>query len=102
MAGAVGLELFEDVGLLRSLAVLEEYRGQGIGAQLAETAENYARARRVQALYLLTTTAPDFFARRGYEQTDRAAAPTALQKTAEFQSLCPDSAMCMVKKLEDS
>ena len=102
MAGAVGLELFEDVGLLRSLAVLEEYRGQGIGAQLAETAETYARARGVQALYLLTTTAPDFFARRGYERTDRAAAPTALQETAEFQSLCPDSAVCMMKKFKDS
>ncbi len=101
LAGTVGLELFEDVGLLRSLAVLEEYRGQGIGAQLAETAETYARARGVQALYLLTTTVPDFFARRGYQRTDRDAAPAPLQDTAEFQSLCPDSAVCMVKKLED-
>jgi len=102
LAGVVGLEVFEGVGLLRSLAVQEAYRGQGVGSQLTRVAEGYARSQGVKALYLLTTTAPDFFARHGYQRTDRAAAPTPLQGTAEFQSLCPDSAVCMVKELEDS
>jgi len=102
LAGVVGLEVFESVGLLRSLAVQEAYRGQGIGSQLTEMAEDYARVQGIKALYLLTTTAPDFFGRRGYQQTERDAAPTPLQGTVEFKSLCPDSAVCMVKKLGDS
>lgn len=97
LTGVVGLEVIGDIGLLRSLAIAEGDRGQGIGGQLTGKAEDYARARGVQALYLLTTTASDFFARRGYQPTERAAAPAPLQETAEFQSLCPSTAVCMVK-----
>jgi amino-acid N-acetyltransferase len=93
----VGLEVLGEVGLLRSLAVPQEDRGRGVGTQLTHKAEDYARTLGVQALYLLTTTAPDFFARRGYQRIDRAAAPAPLQATTEFQSLCPSTAVCMVK-----
>ena len=97
LAGVVGLEVLGDVALLRSLAVPEAYRGRGIGAQLTDKAEDYARAQGVQTLYLLTTTVPDFFAKRGYQRIDRDAAPAPLQDTAEFKSLCPEGAVCMVK-----
>jgi amino-acid N-acetyltransferase len=99
LVGVVGLGLLGDVGLLRSLAVLESYRGRGMGAQLADKAEDYARAQGVQTLYLLTTTVPDFFARRGYRRTHRDTAPAPLQNTAEFKSLCPESAVCMMKDI---
>jgi amino-acid N-acetyltransferase len=99
LAGVIGVEVFEDVGLLRSLAVPEAYRARGIGAQLTEKAEDYARTQGVQMLYLLTITAPDFFARRGYQRTDRDAAPASLQDTPEFQSLCPEGAVRMVKDI---
>lgn len=101
LAGVVGLEMYGDVGLLRSLAVAETNRGIGIAAQLTDKAEADARAQGVRALYLLTTTAADYFARRGYKRADRDAAPAALKNTAEFRSLCPDSAVCMVKELEE-
>ena len=48
---------------------------------------------------LLTTTAEDFFVRRGYGVVGRDAAPAVVQKTTEFRSLCPDSAVCMMKHL---
>jgi len=99
MAGVVGLELLGDVALLRSLAVPAEYRGRGIGSQLTRKAEAYARSHGVEVLYLLTTTAEGFFARRGYSVVGRDTAPPALQETTEFRSLCPDSAVCMVKHL---
>ena len=101
LVGVVGLEMLGDIGLLRSLAVPDAYRGQGIGARLTEKAEDYARAQGIRALYLLTSTAPDYFAKHGYRRTDRDAAPGALQEIAEFKSLCPDSAVCMVKELGD-
>jgi amino-acid N-acetyltransferase len=99
LAGVVGLEMLEDVGLLRSLAVPAAYRGHGIGAQLTDKAEDYARSQGVQTLYLLTSTAPDFFAGRGYRRTDRDTAPGPLQNTAEFKILCPEDAVCMMKDI---
>lgn len=99
MAGVVGLELLGDVALLRSLAVPAEYRGRWIGSQLTRRAEAYARSQGVQVLYLLTLTAEGFFARRGYRVVGRDTAPAAIQETTEFRSLCPDSAVCMVKHL---
>ncbi len=99
MAGVVGLELLGDVALLRSLAVPAAYRGRGIGSQLTRRAEAYARSHGVEVLYLLTLTAEGFFARRGYQIVGRDTAPPALQETTEFRSLCPDSAVCMVKHL---
>jgi amino-acid N-acetyltransferase len=99
LAGVVGVEILGDVGLLRSLAVSEAYRGRGIGAQLTDKAEDYARAQGVQALYLLTTTVPNFFARRGYQPIDRDAAPAPLQDTDEFKNLCPEGAVCMMKDI---
>ncbi|GAB4531396.1 MAG: hypothetical protein Kow0063_10610 [Anaerolineae bacterium] len=100
IAGVVGLEVPGEAGLLRSLAVREEARGRGVGTQLTRRAEQHARAQGVKTLYLLTTTAPDFFARSGYQRVDRATVPEPLQQTAEFQSLCPESAVCMVKNIE--
>jgi len=99
MAGVVGLELLGDVALLRSLAVPAEYRGRWIGSQLTCKAEAYARSQGVEVLYLLTLTAEVFFARRGYRVVGRDTAPAAIQETTEFRSLCPDSAVCMVKHL---
>ena len=99
LAGVVGLEILGEIGLMRSLAVPEPYRGRGIGTRLTEKAENYARSQGITGLYVLTTTALDYFTKHGYVRTDRDAAPGALQDTAEFKSLCPDSAVCMVKEL---
>jgi amino-acid N-acetyltransferase len=99
LVGVVGLELCGDSALLRSLAVSEQYRGRGIGSALTRSAEGHARSRGVKALYLLTTTAEGFFAGQGYEGIDRTAVPATVQETAEFQTLCPASAACMVKRL---
>ena len=99
LAGVVGLEPNGEVGLLRSLAVAETYRRQGLGTQLVKKIEKYARSQQVGILYLLTLTAQNFFNRQGYQTTDRASAPPALQETTEFKSLCPQTAVCMKKHL---
>jgi amino-acid N-acetyltransferase len=51
-------------------------------------------------LYLLTTTAREFFAGRGYRAIDRADAPERIRGTTEFSDLCPASATAMVKETE--
>jgi amino-acid N-acetyltransferase len=99
MMGSVGLEVCGEFGLLRSLALTEALRGQGLGRRLVEQIEAYARSRQITALYLLTTTADRFFAHNGYQETSRDSAPAPLQATAEFRSICPASAVCMWKEL---
>lgn len=97
--GVIGLELRGRFALLRSLAVGKPFRGQGIASQLTKQAEDYARTHEIESLYLLTTTAESFFAKHGYQTIDRDSVPTAVQETAEFQSLCPATAICMFKAL---
>jgi amino-acid N-acetyltransferase len=97
--GLVGLELFGDVALLRSLVVSAARRGSGAGSQLLAHAEQHARALGVKRLYLLTTSAESFFANRGYMRAPRAAAPDAIRTTREFSGLCPASSAFMSKQL---
>ncbi len=95
----VGLELYGDVALLRSLAVTEPRRNSGAGSRLLAHAERYAQGRGVKRLYLLTTTEEAFFAKRGYLRADRDAAPDAIRATREFSGICPASSAFMVKQL---
>lgn len=97
VVAAVSIEIFEKVALLRSLVVDREMRGSGIGVQLTKAAEALAQQLGVESIYLLTTTAGEFFCRRGYRILDRAGAPTAIQSTSQFSELCPSSAVLMVK-----
>ena len=100
IVGSVGLEICGEFGLLRSLALSESLRRQGIGTQLVEHIEEYARSQNIRSIYLLTTTADQFFARIGYQTIARENAPEPVQETTEFQSICPASAICMYKQLQ--
>lgn len=97
--GAVGLEVFATVGLLRSLVVRADARGGGIGGGLVDALEAHARGRGLTQLVLLTQTAEAFFADRGFRVIDRQAAPDAVKAGTEFRSVCPASATCMTKPL---
>ena len=97
--GLVGLELFDDVALLRSLVVAPDRRGAGEGAALLEHAEDHARANGVRTLYLLTTTAESFFAKHGYQRAAREYAPAAIRTTREFAGICPAGSAFMMRQL---
>jgi len=97
--GIVGLEIHGSDALLRSLAVTAAVRGRGCGEALVAEAEALARAEGVRHLYLLTTTAESFFAKRGYARVARASVSCAIRQTTEFASLCPNSASVMCKVL---
>jgi len=97
--GLIGLELFGDVALLRSLVVAPSGRNSGAGTALVRHAEDHARRHGVHSLYLLTTTAETFFAKRGYNHAPRETAPPAIEATKEFSGICPASAAFMAKLL---
>jgi amino-acid N-acetyltransferase len=98
-AACIGLEAYGSEALLRSLAVSRARRGQGVGCALVVAAEDTARAMGVSRLYLLTTTASDFFSHAGYDVINRVDAPDTLQASNQFAELCPASAVCMSKTL---
>lgn len=97
--GLVGLEFRGNDALLRSLAVASERRGSGLGSALVNAAESHARTRGARSVFLLTTTAEDFFKSRGYAPADRATAPDAIRTSREFADLCPASSAFLVKHL---
>ena len=101
LAAVAGLETFQGSreGLLRSVAVSPDLRGCGVGISLVAAVEAKSRMLGLGRLWLLTTTAPDFFRRLGYTDTGRAEAPEAVQHSNEFKSLCPASAVCLNKVL---
>ncbi|MGE5108535.1 MAG: arsenic resistance N-acetyltransferase ArsN2 [Sphingobacteriales bacterium] len=97
--GTAGLEIFEDCALLRSVSIVKEEQGKGFGKFLNESIENYARESGINCLYLLTTTAKDFFDKQGYCEIKRDDVPEAIKETAAFISLCPSSAIVMKKRI---
>jgi len=100
--GVVGIEMYTDSGLLRSLAVHPAYRGTGFGSLLTRKIESFARRKGIKALYLLTMTAADFFTKIGYQVTQRENLPAAIRKTEEFKNLCPVSAKCLFKVFDSA
>lgn len=97
--GAIGLERYGSSALLRSLVVATENRDRRLGTQLVAELEARCRSLALSELFLLTTTAADFFLRQGYKTVGRNLVPAALLASEEFTRLCPDSAICMTKPL---
>lgn len=99
LVGVVGIEVYGSAGLFRTLAVAPAHRNSGLGGSLVSNAEAWAAKQGVKTLYLLTTTAAPFFAKRGYEAVPRSEAPAAIAATAQFSDLCPASSTFMRKVL---
>jgi amino-acid N-acetyltransferase len=99
LIGLIGLELLGTCALLRSLVVAQSVRTGGMGTALLGHAECHARSQGVRDLFLLTTTAEDFFARRGFVRVRREDAPPPIRATREFAGICPASSVLMTKRL---
>jgi arsenate reductase len=99
LVAVAGLEVHGDAGLLRSVAVAASQRAGGLGRLLVEDRLGAANERGLRAVYLLTTTAADYFRRFGFQDARRDEAPADLQRSSEFASVCPASATCLAKSL---
>ena len=97
--GIIGLEPCGDAGLLRSLVVAPDARGEGVGCLLVASLELLARERGMQELWLLTIDADAFFSTLNFRVRARDAAPRAVRASEEFSALCPDDAVLMSKTL---
>jgi len=95
VVGVAALEPHDDAALLRTVAIKPEERGKGTGLALVADRLATAWSSGVDRVFLLTTTAPEFFRRFGFAEVDRASAPGSLRSSPEFAALCPTSARCM-------
>jgi len=102
VVGTGGLEIHGRSGLLRSLTVAPSARGRGLSRVLVDHIEDAARRINLDALYLITADAADYFRRLGWGPASRDNAPHELRQSAEWNTeICPSSADLMVKHLHD-
>lgn len=99
VVGTGGLELFSNCALLRSISVKKDLQNRGLGKYINKELERVSKEKGIDCLYLLTTTAKDFFCHEGYEVVDREEAPELIKNTSEFSSVCPSTAVAMRKYL---
>lgn len=99
VAGLIGLEQFESIGLLRSLVVDPASRRAGLGKTLVRALEQRATSLGIETLWLLTIDKDAYFESLGYRRQARSSAPTPITMTDEFSGLCPDNAILMSKQL---
>jgi amino-acid N-acetyltransferase len=79
--------------------VEESWRGTGVGRTLIERALSITRQRGIKDVFLLTTTAEDYFPRFGFACVSRDSVTEAVKESAEFKEACPASAVVMRKTL---
>lgn len=102
VVGAIGLEMYGQYGLLRSMVVADASRGKGIAARLVGSLEDQAAKKGIDEIFLLTETAPDYFLRHGYRETARETVPEPLKASSEFSHVCPASARIFSKTINHS
>jgi amino-acid N-acetyltransferase len=99
VVGSAALELYRDAALLRSVAVAKDRQQHHIGRDLTIAALDLARISGASTVYLLTTTAEQFFPKFGFQCVGREEVPASVQASVEFTSACPASATVMRKQL---
>ena len=101
IVGSAALELYGSSALLRSVAVADGRRGEGLGGWLIREALGLAREHGARHAYLLTETADGFFPRFGFRPVSRSEVPERVRGSVEFVSACPQSARAMVLDLTE-
>jgi len=97
--GVVGVEIYGDACLLRSLAVEKSKRNQGIARSLIQQAFAFACSVKSYNAYLLTETIGDTMHRYGFKDLAREEAPKALLQSPFFNGMCPCSCQLMYKNI---
>jgi amino-acid N-acetyltransferase len=97
LVGCIGLEVYGGSGLLRSLVVRPNQRSRGLGAALVQYALARAEQWELLSVYLLTTTAREYFTRFGFSACPRDGVPDGIASSWEFRTGCPNTAVLMVR-----
>jgi amino-acid N-acetyltransferase len=99
LVAVAGVERHGQYGLLRSVAVAPQFRGQGLARTLCEGCVTQSRAAGIRTMYLLTETAAEIFAAFGYRDVSRDEVPAQIRASDEFRVICPSTALAMMRDL---
>jgi len=102
LIAAGGLEPTASCALLRSIVVRPDYRALGLARRIIDHLLARAAGEERLEVYLLTETAEKYFALLGFQPVERFEVPTAVARTRQFSTLCPQSACCMRRVLSPS
>ena len=89
------IEIYGSHGLIRSIVVAREHRGNGIAKDILHIIKDKVFDSGVTGLYLLTETANEYFNKLGFKAVERSEVPESIKKTKQFNELCPSSAVVM-------
>lgn len=99
LVGCAAIEPYDGAALLRSVAVVPDQRGTGVGTNLVHALEDLARDGGARSLILLTETAEPWFTRLGYTAIDRSSVPADVASSIEFVTACSTTAVAMRRTL---
>jgi len=99
IVGSIGMELYGQSALLRSMAVASDHRSKGIAKALINELMAYAKEKRVSDMFLITNTAEQYFQRVGFKKIPREEVKEVVLQSKEFNGLCPASSAIMMKEL---
>lgn len=97
--GYGGFELYGAHVLVRSLVVLPEHRGRGVGRNMLAVLLRDAFDGGGRNAWLLTTTATAFFGTTGFKPIARELAPADVLATQQAAALCPATAVLMTRAI---
>lgn len=95
LAACGAVERYADAVLLRSVAVDATRRAQGCGRAVTQALLRRAIEDGVQAAYLRTTDAADYWALSGFRAIEVEHVPERVRASVEFQGACPAGATTM-------
>ena len=95
--GCIGIEIYGNLGLLRSVAIHPSFQGKGLGQQMVSKIEEYSAEKGLHKIYLLTDTAEKFFLKLGYLLVSRDEVDPRIKQSIEYTTLCPSSPVMMKK-----
>jgi amino-acid N-acetyltransferase len=99
IVGVAGIEVCGQYGLLRSVAVAITRRGTSVGKALVDDRLAWAEVKGLTRVFLLTDDAARYFEQFGFSPVDRKTVPDEVKVTEEFASICPESAVVMMKSI---
>ena len=87
IVGCVGLEVYGEAALLRSVVIAPERRRRDEGRRLVEAALTDARRRGISRVYLFTMSAGGFFGRLGFREVQPEEFEDAVRASRQYEAV---------------
>ena len=87
IVGSIGLELYDDVGFIRSVIVETSRRKKGLGERLVQVALAEALDRDLRRVFLFTMKAGHFFASFGFQECELEDFDPAVRASFQYKAM---------------